>query len=157
MYDLVLNLIEIHMNSAKHIGAHLQAASSGIGDITAKKEQLNLLNQLWQESAPPDIRSHTRVINYTASQIIIGTDSPVWGSRIRYQSSQLLKGLRCQGLPTLRSIKIRVIPPQDREVKVKRTIEPLSAETASTLEEVAKTIKYKPLARALLRLGRHRE
>lgn len=145
------------MNSAKHIGSHLPAASSAIGDITAKKEHLDLLNQLWQESAPSDIRSHTHVINYSAREIIIGTDSPVWGSRIRYQSTQLLKALRYQGLRSLRSIKIRVIPPQIEETKVKPTIEPLSAETLSTLEEAAKTIRHKPLAEALLRLGRHRK
>ncbi len=76
-------------------------------EISAQRALLDHVRQL----LPQDLAAHCINAQQRDHVLIVHTDSPVWATRLRYASVQLI-GLLQQRYPELRAIKTRLLPPR---------------------------------------------
>lgn len=136
--------------------------------IQAKK--LAQFNRLLQEILPAECRAHVRVANIRQQSLMLITDSPVWTTRLRQLSPQILQFIQehVTGAQTIHHVQIGTRypvakPPVSRSSQ--KTSGPnsesnrraISSKTARLLSQSADNIKHHALKNALLRLARHAE
>jgi len=138
--------------------------------IQAKK--LTQFNRLLQEILPAECRSHVRVANIRQQSLMLITDSPVWTTRLRQLSPQILSFIR-EHIPdsqTIHHVQIstRYAASQPATGKTSRQTSQqaqvagnhrraISKKTARLLSQSADDIKHQTLKNALLKLARHAE
>jgi hypothetical protein len=85
---------------------------------------------------------------------VILVDSPVWASRLRYQTPQLAQWLRAQGVQEKR-IRVKVALPYSGTQPERRTRQafPISSKNAALLRSIAETVNDEALKQALSRLS----
>jgi len=104
------------------------------------------------------LRPHCRVANVRDDTLVLDADSPVWASRLRYQTAELLERLPCREALGIRRVRVRVRPAHAPPGAAAPRPRRLSPTAAALIYSVARTVDPGPLRRALLRLasrGRH--
>ncbi len=104
--------------------------------------------------APLDKQLQAAVLN--AATLVLFVDSPVWASRLRYQSPALLRQLRASGI-NVDQIQTRIVPARQGQRKRPRQPARLSEQSAESLRQTAEAIGEGELGEALRRLSRHRQ
>ena len=61
---------------------------------------------------PDQLQAHCRLLAVNGKVLVLAADSPAWAVRLRFHTHQLVKQLTLPGGISLRSIRIRVRPPQ---------------------------------------------
>jgi hypothetical protein len=86
--------------------------------------------------------------------LVLAADSPVWAARLRFHAPQLVKQLNRSQTVKLRTIRIRVRPPE-RLVPAERRKATIhrSKNSTAALQQVAQTVSDPGLKSALLRLA----
>jgi hypothetical protein len=85
---------------------------------------------------------------------VLAADSPVWAARLKFHSSQLVKQLNRQQTVKLRTVRIRVRPPEKQLVTERRnTPLKLGINSATALRQAADSVSDPDLKSALLRLA----
>ena len=128
--------------------------------------KLAYFTQLLHKILPIECRNHVEVANIRNQNLMLIADSPVWTTRLRQLSPQILQFIR-QNMPSNDQNKDQIIhhiqistrynaanvePHQVVENKVKPQI---SEKTASILSQSAESIEHKALRSALLRIASH--
>lgn len=143
MYKKVSDLLSVHSDLAQ-IREHAS-------DIA------RLQNKLSQKLEPP-LNQHVIVANFDAKTLIIHTDSPIWAAKLRFKIPELLDIVKnlCE-IPTISTIRIKVVIPKDAQEGSKLNIQPLSLENADYLQQLATTTDDAALADVMARLAKHRK
>ena len=117
--------------------------------------QLSNLQQKLRNELEPPLSEHLFVANFNNAIMTLYTDSPAWAAKLRYNISSILKiaQTRC-GLADLRSVRIKVILPENRITDTKRKIE-LSDQSKRLILNAAETTKDPLLRSTLFRLSRN--
>ncbi len=112
------------------------------------------LDVLVQELLPEALKTHCRVLSVRDGTLVIAAESPVWAARLKFHSSQLVKQLNRQQTVKLRTVRIRVRPPE-RQVVTERRNKPLrlGINSATALRQAADSVSDPDLKSALLRLA----
>ena len=123
-----------------------------LSEVQTQQKLLGKIQQLLPENLAP--HCHTAVLR--KNQLILAADSPVWTSRLRYQTPTLLHQLRATH-PSIAAIKVhsRPLPSQAAlftpPPRIQRTS---TTDQANTVYSSAKHIQNPALSRALQRLAK---
>jgi hypothetical protein len=116
-------------------------------EISAQKALLENVRRL----LPGDLADHCVAAQKRDQQLILHTDSPVWATRLRYSSPQLL-GLLQPSHSSLREVKIKLVLP--RSVTRRRLPGARHSNTAAAIiHDSAEDTKQPQLREALERLS----
>ena len=117
-------------------------------EISAQSQLLKAI----QRHLPADLASHCVAARLVDERLILHTDSPVWASRLRFLSGQLVILLQ-NDFPALRNVKIKLRPKEQTRTPRKHAPR-LSAAGADAVISTAAHTTSAPLKHALERLGR---
>jgi len=133
----------------------ISGTAGGCAALLQQSQRLLQLTHTVQEHLPEPLNRHCAVANIQDDILVLITDSPVWSSRLRFHAPALLRELERRHAVKLKSVRIRINPPeQPRPVTVRKPPE-MSAATAGLLRQVAGTLDDPDLCAALHRLARH--
>ncbi|MET0045491.1 MAG: DciA family protein [Candidatus Thiodiazotropha sp. 6PLUC3] len=105
--------------------------------------------------APLDQQLKATVLQ--AGTLSLFVSSPVWASRLRYATPQLIAQLKREGL-TIERVRTRILPNQSAAPsRPKQRMRCLSSENSEMLRHTAASIIDPKLSEALLKLSRHGE
>ena len=99
------------------------------------------------------LREHCRVANLKGDTVIVIADSPVWATKLRFQTGAMLEILRDRGFPELRTLRIKVNPINVTREAAPRHGPQLSQSAAATLLRTAEGTKDVELRAVLERLA----
>ena len=137
--------------SLRHI---LQHPSAGLKRCMHHAQLLNNLSAVVLPLLPKPLARHCQIVNWRNGVLIMGTDSAVWATRLRYLKPKIIH--RLQRHPALQSIKdimIRVQPtPPPFRTKRSFRVE-MSPATAGMVFRLAGEINSPELSDALQRLA----
>ena len=133
-----------------------------LSKIKERTVALSQLTKVIDELLPPPLNQQYRVANYRQGVLILEVSSASWLTRLKYEQSNLLSGIRQKILPSLSSIQYKINPtiatsyPQsvilsDKNVKISNVI---SKQTAIYLNAVAEQAPDK-LKKQLIKLANH--
>lgn len=122
--------------------------------LVSQARALLELDGLIQELLPDVLKTHCRVLSVRDETLVLAADSPVWAARLKFHSSQLVKQLNRQQTVKLRTVRIRVRPPEKQLVTERRnTPLKLGINSATALRQAADSVSDPDLKSALLRLA----
>lgn len=122
--------------------------------LVLRARRLQALDRAFRERIGAPLNHHCRVANVEGDTATLHVDSPVWASRVRFLGPAVLGHLRelC-AQPGLRSLSIRVRPPNCEAAAAPRRGAGLPAEAAALLRSVAQETADPGLRGVLLRLA----
>ena len=114
--------------------------------------RLRRLDRAFRKLLPGPAQAHCRVANLRGDTLVVAADSPVWASRIRYESRQILREMAASCGVTATRIRIVVRTPETPEnmASEPRVVPP---NAALNLEAAALAVDDPELAAALKRLA----
>ena len=133
-----------------------------LSKIKERTVALSQLTKIIDELLPPPLIQQYRVANYRQGVLILEVSSASWLTRLKYEQSNLLSGIRQKILPSLSSIQYKINPTiatsysqsvilSDKNVKISNVI---SKQTAIYLNAVAEQAPDK-LKKQLIKLANH--
>ncbi len=132
-----------------------QVGISGHSSLTAQVRQLAVIERQVRACLPVDLAEHCQVAGIGDGCLRLATDSPAWAARLRFQGPRLIQQLTRQGVATLHTVQVRIIPLATKPNPPTRKPQ-MAAKSAQLLEQTAKAIADPGLAQALRRLARNR-
>ena len=112
------------------------------------------LDALFREQLPDALKTHCRVLSVRDNTLVLAADSPVWAARLRFHTTQLVKQLNRLQTVKLRTVRIRVRPPEPPQSEKRCYRAKLPGKTGSiALRQAADTVSEPALKSALLRLA----
>ena len=131
-------------------------------------ERLAYFTRLLHKILPVECRQHVEVANIRNQNLMLITDSPVWTTRLRQLSPQILQFIR-KNTPTSEKNKEQIIhhvqistryktsntDKQRSNVEKNKHKLQISEKTATLLSQSADSIQHQQLKSALLRIARH--
>jgi hypothetical protein len=105
------------------------------------------------KALPSSISGHCVVANLRNTELVIGTDSPVWTARLRYYTPQILKHFATHPTVVVRRVKIRALPITNPIAPQSNKRMRISRDSGKTLEQTARTVNDSRLQKALLKLA----
>ena len=123
---------------------------------------LNQLTKVIDELLPSSLNKQYRVANYRQGVLVLEVSSASWLTRLRYEQSKLLSGIRKQILPSLSSIQYKINPDissqhskmindSSKSVTITRA---LSLQSATYLSALAESAPDR-LKKQLIKLANH--
>lgn len=133
-----------------------------LSKIKERSIALNQLSKVIDELLPTPLNQQYRIANYRQGVLILEVSSASWLTRLKYEQSNLLSGIRQKILPSLSSIQYKINPTiatnysqsvilSDKNVKTSNVI---SKQTAIYLNTVAEQAPDK-LKKQLIKLANH--
>jgi len=99
------------MAKSVSIGQVLNSSGGGLAQVLERAKQLRKLTTLLQEIVDAPLNEHIHVANIRDNILVIGTDSAVWHTRIKYLAPNILEQMKqIKGLESLQKIEFRVQP-----------------------------------------------
>ena len=93
------------------IGKMLSSSSGGFAEVLNRAKQLRKLTIQLQKMVDAPLSDHLFVANIRDNVLIIGTDSAVWHTRVKYLAPMILEQMKqINGLEKLQQIEFRVQP-----------------------------------------------
>jgi hypothetical protein len=122
--------------------------------LVSQARALAGLDALTRELLPDTLKTHCRVLSVRDETLVLAADSPVWAARLKFHSSQLVKQLNRQQTVKLRTVRIRVRPPEKLVAGERRSTPlKLGINSATALRQAADSVSDPDLKSALLRLA----
>jgi hypothetical protein len=122
--------------------------------LVSQTRILAALETLLQELLPEPLKAHCHLLAIRDETLVLAADSPVWAARLRFHAPQLVKQLNRSQTVKLRTIRIRVRPPERLVPAARRkTTIHRSKNSTAALQQVAQTVSDPGLKSALLRLA----
>lgn len=104
-----------------------------------------------RQCLPVDLANHCLAAQFHEQRLVLHTDSPVWATRLRYLATEITSLLRPR-YPTLQTVSIKMLVPQQRRSKKTRSAKK-SDIAAAIIHETAVETKHPQLRDALQRLS----
>ena len=122
--------------------------------LVSQTRILVALETLLQELLPEPLKAHCHLLAIRDETLVLAADSPVWAARLRFHAPQLVKQLKRSQTVKLRTVRIRVRPPE-RQISAERRKAAIhrSKNSTAALQQVAQTVSDPGLKSALLRLA----
>ena len=107
-----------------------------------------------QELLPDPLKAHCRLLAIREDTLVLAADSPVWATRLRFHTHQLVKQFNRNQTVKLRTIQIRVRPPERNiPTQPRKSMLRPGKNSTTALQQVAQTVSDPGLKTALLRLA----
>lgn len=99
------------MAKSVSIGQVLNNSSGGFAQVLERAKQLRKLTGQLRNMVDAPLNQHIHVANIRDNILIIGTDSAVWHTRIKYLAPAILAQMKQRkGLEKLEAVEFRVQP-----------------------------------------------
>ena len=99
------------MSKSVSIGQLLNDKSAGFAQVLERAKELRKLSFQLRNLVDAPLNDHIHVANIRNNTLIIGTDSAVWHTRIKYLAPAILEQMKqIKGLENLQSVEFRVQP-----------------------------------------------
>ncbi|WP_455207565.1 DciA family protein [Kaarinaea lacus] len=99
------------MANTRSVGHLLNNSTAGLAKVIQRSKDLQKLTTALKNMVDAPLCEHIYVANIRDVTLVIGTDSAVWHTRIKYLSPVILEQMRLlPGLEKLRKIEFRVQP-----------------------------------------------
>ena len=123
--------------------------------LVGRARTLMELGVLLQKLLPAPLNEHCRVLAIKDETLIIASHSPVWAARLRFHAPLLVKQLSDHQTVKLRTVLVRVRPPEKTSPTTPRRQAALrpGKTGAAALQQAAQSISDPGLKTALLRLA----
>lgn len=121
-----------------------------LGHLGRMLRQQQALLQEVRQLLPSPLRSHCIHARISGQRLILHTDSPAWGSKLRFHGPQLLEVIMSQA-PNVRKVDVRIFL-EERPLRSKKPLGPLSGAPAARITELADSLNDARLSMALRRL-----
>ncbi|MDF7670546.1 DciA family protein [Orbaceae bacterium ESL0721] len=133
--------------------------ADGLSQIHKQTIALAKLTRMVKTLLPSPLNEHCRVANYRQGLLILEVSSASWLSRLKYEQSDLILGIRQKLLPALSSIQYKINPDLTHKPVVnKQPTESLSSkmtlQSAFYLHMLAEHAPEK-LKKQLIKLANH--
>lgn len=137
----------------QHASSYLRESDTIAALLDALERNQRLLSTV-RTALPSPLDTHCLHASIDGTRLTLVTDSPVWGSRLRFFAPQLETALARQ-YGSIRDYRVRVQPPQVHTTAEAHTKggHGLSARAADHLMEAADGLEDRDLANALRRLA----
>ena len=108
-----------------------------------------------RELLPAPLNEHCRLLAVRDDTLVLAADSPVWASRLRFHGPLLVKQLSRLRTVKLRTVRVRVRPPESIAATPdhRRAANRCGAAGTAAIQQAAQTISDPELKTALLRLA----
>ena len=84
---------------------------NGVAQVLERAKQLRKLSFQLKTMVDAPLNEHIHVANIRDNTLIIGTDSAVWHTRVKYLAPSILDQMKqIKGLENLKSIEFRIQP-----------------------------------------------
>ena len=135
-------------------------------DFVKQAQKLSQYKHLLSGILPIECRNHVEVANFRNQNLMLITDSPVWTTRLRQLSPQLLDFIRkntqeADELHSIHHIQISTRyhtsanSPAQSSTNKKHSLLSISDKTSELLLQSANSIDHPKLKNALLKIARH--
>ena len=108
--------IGIHVGPVPLIEASTLSASPlektlrGLGRVTARARQLAATKKSLWPLLPEDVQPHCDLANYRDGVLVMTASSPVWATRLRQSSAQIIHRARGNIKMRIDRIEVRIVP-----------------------------------------------
>jgi hypothetical protein len=129
-------------------------AGSQYSRLISQARTLIVLEAALQELLPESLKAHCQLLAVRDETLVLAADSPVWAARLRFHAPQLVKQLCLSQAVTLRTVRIRVRPPERNiPASCRSTLPKRSKSSTAALQQLAQDVSDPGLKTALLRLA----
>ena len=99
------------MSKSTPIGQVLNKSTGGLAQVIERAKELRKLSFKLQQMVDEPLNQHIYVANIRENTLVIGTDSAVWHTRIKYLAPSILEQMQqIKGLEKLKRVEFRVQP-----------------------------------------------
>lgn len=99
------------MTKTRSVGHLLNNANAGLARIIQRSKELRKLTNALKNIVDAPLCEHIYVANIRESTLVIGTDSAIWHTRIKYLGPMILEQMQqIAGLEKLQQIEFRIQP-----------------------------------------------
>jgi hypothetical protein len=125
--------------------------------LLARARLLAQLDAQVQALLAPPLQQHCRVLALREPVLVLAADSPVWAARLRFHAPHLVRQISLPQSMRLRSIRVRVRPPEPSATTTPRRPAPrLGQRGAAAMQQAAENISDPELKTSLLKLASRR-
>jgi hypothetical protein len=123
--------------------------------LVTQTRELKQFTRLLQAELDSSLAPHCHVARLTPSQLTIVVDSPAWATRLRFQTTTLLRQLAKKHhiFQSIKNIDIKIYPARLQRRAVPPVPRHLSSGAATVITDMANSIDNPGLKQALLRLA----
>ena len=143
------------MNFSGPLYKFLLGKKGEVAQLVTQGQELQRLTRLLQKELDSSLAPHCRIGRLTPPCLTIVVDSPAWSSRLRFQSTGLLRQLnkKYKEFQSVSQIEIKIYPVRLSRREPVTTPRRLSPAAAKGITEMANSIEEPALRQALLRLA----
>ena len=129
--------------------------ANGLNKLSQHAKFILNLNKCLYNILDEPLNQHCQIANFDNCILTILTDSPVWSTRLRYNTSFIINRMRTEfDLKTLKTIRIKIRPVETHAYTKHRKLT-LSSTASEFINQVAYTITDEKLRSSLLKLAKH--
>jgi hypothetical protein len=125
--------------------------------LLARARLLADLDAQLQTLLAPPLQQHCRVLALREPVLVLAADSPVWAARLRFHAPQLIRQISLPRSLRLRSIRVRVRPPEASGAATLKPVRRRGHRSAAAIQQAAKTVSDPALKTSLLKLASRHE
>ena len=129
--------------------------ANGLDKLSQHAKFILNLNKYLYNILDEPLNQHCQIANFDNCILTILTDSPVWSTRLRYNTSFILNRMRKEfDLKTLKTIRVKIRPKETHAYTKHRNLT-LSSIASEYINQVAYTVTDEKLRSSLLKLAKH--
>lgn len=125
--------------------------------LVTKAKELDKLRQIVHACLPDNCKLHVKAAGIKDNSLILTVDSPVWSSRIRLYSNNILELLGQHNIAKIQSIRIRLDQAEPGRPEQKYEKRHLDHSSSKLIEQTAASIDDPDLKQALLKLAANKK
>jgi len=147
------------MTKTPSVGHLLNNANAGLAKVIQRSKELKKLTNTLKNLVDSPLNEHIYVANIRDKTLVIGTDSAVWHTRIKYLAPVILEQIRqVPGLERLQQVEFKIqhlagdnykekssTPPQRKSSAGEQTSQPRDDSLQLALQRIAKKKDQKPV------------
>lgn len=143
------------MNFSSPLYKVLLGKKGEVEHLVTQTNELKRLTRLLQAELNPSLAPHCHVARLTPPHLTVVVDSPAWSTRLRYQSTGLLRQLarKHQIFQDVTHIEIKIYPARLQRRTPSSVPRDISPGAATVITDMANSIDDPGLKQALLRLA----
>lgn len=139
-------------------GSYIESDTHDLKFIFDKIRALNLIQEKVQTYLDPVLAKYCQVANLAENRLVLLVANGSVATQVRFMANDLLKKFsQDPSLQHVRHIECKVRPARTKVSDDKKDyqVQPLSADTAAIVRELADTIEDKKLREIMLRISEH--
>ena len=143
------------MNFSGPLYKFLLGKKGEVAHLVTQGRELQRLTRLLQNELDSSLAPHCRVGQFAPPRLTIVVDSPAWSTRLRFQSTGLIRQLqkKYKEFQDVSNIEVKIYPARLQRRAPPSTPRQISPAAAKDITQMANSIDNPNLKQALLRLA----